>query len=168
MLPFEDYAILLEEAKGCKSALEFGPGISTLALLEAGVGLIDTLEYNPKYAKLSRENFAQYKQVSVYDYENKPELFDLTSQHTRGILKYDVAFVDSPIGSPGKGWDKLPGQEHLARYNTVLYAVTQAKKTLLHDAHRPGEQATLDAMAQLGYTYEIRDTKKGMAIIYDK
>lgn len=165
--PFEDYGILMKEVKGAKSALEFGPGISTLALIEAGLERIVTLEHDDEWFAAAVERFKDYPQVQVKRYWDEPE--------ARGEIDegdtFDLAFVDSPKGFhlplPGiRGVRKRhPGQEDCSRFNTCLLALKHAPVVYLHDAKRPLERGTLGRLNAMGHTHEFLPTKAGMARI---
>lgn len=68
--------------------IEFGPGASTLALIEAGVAYIDAYEDDPDYMRAHRERFASFPQVHLH-------AFDVGTVPTVDEL-YDLAFVDGP------------------------------------------------------------------------
>ncbi len=60
-----EYDIIIAECKrlGAKTALEFGPGSTTLALIEAGLERIITCEYVDKWFDHAKEQFKDYPQV---------------------------------------------------------------------------------------------------------
>jgi hypothetical protein len=162
---FKDYGILLNAAKGAKSALEFGPGSSTLALIEAGVPKIVTCEYDPGWREIAKEKFAQYPQVTVIPFLDEPEAkADIEGE-------FDLAFVDSPKGYkphallPPGGRKKHPGQEDCSRLNTCLLALKHAPVVYLHDAFRPLERGTLGRLSAMGHKVSIINTKVGIARI---
>lgn len=156
ILPREDYDIILEYAHGKESALEFGPGASTLALVEAGVLEIHSYEYQMPYLSAAQSRFAPYPHVKIRRFDNVAEI-DIPAD------EYDIAVVDSPIA--GKKWVQIPGQEGLARFNTVMAALKYSPLVLLHDANRPGERRTLAEIQKRGFHVEHIQTMRGMAII---
>lgn len=162
MFPFEDYELLLHYAKGCKRTLEFGPGFSTMAFVEAGVLRIHTCEYQLVFYQEARRKMAQHANVVVHHFDNTENIV------VPGIAEddmFDMAFVDAPVGQ-GKRRVLIPGQEKYSRLNTVLYALAHANTVLLHDCHRHGEQMTLKYVREeLGKRILIHDTKKGIAVI---
>lgn len=162
---FEDYAALMKlvEEIGAKRVLEFGPGISTLALIEAGVEVIDSYEYDSTFLASAQERFQAYPQVTVRRFYNASLCVVLDPPPD--ARRYALAFVDSPIGE-GPRRRLLPGQEELSRYNTVMYALSKAPVVALHDAKRDGEQNTLARLAAEGFTHEMIDTRKGIAVLY--
>jgi hypothetical protein len=157
---FQDYALLMQQVKdlGAKSCLEFGPGYSTYALIEAGLDLIVTLEHDPEWYEISVRRFKEYPQVWVGHYQDEPEV-------TTDDLKpgdFDMAFVDSPKGNTfkvvGKDGQPLPGirkrhpgQEDCSRYNTCVKALEHAPVVFLHDAQRPLERGTLGRLSAMGH-----------------
>jgi DNA-binding transcriptional LysR family regulator len=168
-LPFTDYAALLREFQGAKTALEFGPGISTFALIEAGVEKIVTLEHNDEWLSKALEQFKDYPQVEVRPYVDEPvALADVEED-------FDVAFVDSPKGHTHKVIEALgvrkvhSGMEDCSRFNTCLFALDRAPIVYLHDAYRPLERGTLGRLNALGHKHEfIAQTKRGIAKIWRK
>jgi hypothetical protein len=147
-MPREDYDLLLAEATGKKSVLEFGPGFSTYALIEAGVPRILCCEYLEKWADIARERFKDYPQVEVIPYVD-------ASVATADIVgEFDLAFVDSPKGYAGARVIH-PGQEDCSRFNTCLLALQHAPVVLLHDAGRPLERGTLGRLNRLGCPHKF-------------
>jgi hypothetical protein len=166
-LRFEDYGAILVEAKGKKRILEFGPGCSTWAFIEAGCEEIVTCEYDDAFFNSAKEQFKDYPQVKVVRFWDEPE----ARSEAQG--EFDLALVDSPKGyknlpglTPSGGRAKHPGQEDCSRLNTCLLALQHAPIVLLHDAHRPLERGTLCRLSSLGHKIEfILGTKAGLARI---
>lgn len=161
---FEDYAVLLKEVRRINAdrVLEFGPGNSTLAWIEADCDEIISLEHNEIWLARAKEKLAGYLNVHLFRYRNAPEIkvAELNGK------TFDLAFVDSPQGIDLKNAVRFPGQENCSRLNTLLFALSRAPVVLLHDTKRPGEQATLDRIRNCGtYNVEMIDTTKGMARI---
>jgi hypothetical protein len=160
---FEDYGALLTECRRLKvrTSLEFGPGISTLALVEAGAAVV-TCEYSERWLNGARELLKGYSEVRVLRYFNEPEarVEGLAAAET-----FDMAFVDSPLGLPSRGAVRHAAQEECNRLNTVLFAIERAPVVLLHDARRPGEQETLKAVIAAGHSVSRIETRKGIARI---
>jgi hypothetical protein len=162
IMSFEDYGHIVRFAReiGATSALEFGPGVSTLALVEAGVRRIATCEYQAKFLVQARQKLARYPQVRLYGFRNSsPAVVD-------GLPpgRFDVAFVDSPVGQ-GENAVTVPGLDGLSRYHTMAFALTRSPVALLHDAHRPGETATLDRLRSEGFAVEMLPSAKGIAVV---
>lgn len=168
--PFADYGLLMELAKDAKSVLEFGPGISTLALIEAGVGKIVTLEHDPEWFDVAVAKFKEYPQVTVGHYADEvPVTADKIADQ-----EFDLAFVDSPKGFihpvPGiKGVRKRhAGYEDCSRFNTCAFALERAPVVYLHDAKRPLERGTLGRLNAMGHKFELMPGRAGMARIWRK
>jgi hypothetical protein len=164
---FDDYAVLLSEAKRVNAmrVLEFGPGNSTLAWIEADCDEIISLEHNPKWMAVARDKLSgMHPNLRLLSYKNAPKI-NLPELNGK---TFDLAFVDSPVGVDLKSGTSFPGQENCSRLNTLLFALSRTPVVLLHDAKRPGEQATLDRIRNCGtYNIEMIDTVKGMARITD-
>jgi hypothetical protein len=160
-LPREDYAILMREATGKKSVLEFGPGFSTFAFIEAGVPRILCCEYLDKWLAIAKERFKDHPQVEIIRYLDEPE-----ARADIGGEQFDLALVDSPKGYAGAR-TAHPGQEDCSRFNTCLLALKYAPVVLLHDAYRPLERGTLGRLRVMGHktTFYPDSGKSGMARI---
>lgn len=80
-----------------KTVLEFGPGSSTLALLEGGATHIDTCEDHPDWAKTYRERLVAKRPdiVTLHDYTWSDPLRVPSLAERR----YDLAFIDGPYTS---------------------------------------------------------------------
>lgn len=144
-------------AKGAKSALEFGPGLSTLALVEAGVKHIVTLEHDTRWLRKAVQALKPYPQCRILRYENvAPEALCTSLEANR---QFDLAFVDSPCGTEGLAKkperERLAGQEDCSRLNTCLAALRHSKLIYLHDWFRANERATLGRLAAMGYKVTI-------------
>ncbi len=159
VLSAADYDVLLAEAIYAGSVLEFGPGESTRAFIEAGCKRIATCEYQDVWADRARQWTREFPQVELHAYANTPTI----SIPSLDAEQFDLAFVDSPLGTSDR--QKLKGQEECSRLNTTLYALTHAKIVLLHDARRPGEQNTLNRIRKMCFTVEMIDTERGIAKI---
>ena len=148
----DDYKLLLNEGKGKERILEFGPGYSTYAWIEAGAKLIISLECHRPWREEKKEQFKRYPQVHVARFDNIAPVAEVADIcHTHG--PYDLALVDSPRGMASR--ERLEGQEECSRLNTCLAALEHAPVVLLHDAVRPCERNTLNWLAQLGHTIKF-------------
>jgi hypothetical protein len=153
-LSFVDYAQLMLLAQGAKSVLEFGPGISTLALIEAGVPKIVSLEHDPEWLETQKEKFKDYPQVTIAQYADTVPV----GADEIAFQDFDLAFVDSPQGfhhaPPGrKPRVRHPGFEDCSRLNTCLFALEQAPIVYLHDGYRSLERATLGRLNAMGHKF---------------
>lgn len=167
-LKFDDYATILREcsALGAKTALEFGPGYTTLALIEAGLIKIVSLEHNEEWFEKMKIRFAEYPQVEVRRYQDEPEATaDLAADE-----QFDMAIVDSPQGFNRQIRDRIsrkrhPGQADCSRFNTCVLALKHAPVVYLHDANRPLERCTLERLNALGHRVTQLKSKYGLARI---
>lgn len=156
--PESDYKVLLAEAQGKKSVLEFGPGFSTYALIEAGVERILCCEYLEKWLEFAKERFKDYPQVEIIPFLDEPEAkADIVGE-------FDMAFVDSPKGYAGARVIHK-GQQDCSRLNTCLLALKHAPLVLLHDASRPLERGTLGRLNQMGHRHSFYRGTNGLARI---
>lgn len=147
------------ERLGAKRVLEFGPGLSTFAFLDAGAS-VTTLEHEDVWYARAQSKFGDMLRVKVLRYANEPviEVPELNGD------RFDLAFVDSPQGTRHARVEHL-GQEGMSRKNTVAYALTKAPVVLLHDAHRPGERRTLKLFADEGFPVELIGERQRIARI---
>ena len=159
-LKFEDYGLIIEEVKraNAKTALEFGPGASTLALIESGLERIVTCEHDRGWREKAKTKFRDFPQVKVIAYLNEPIAVAEIDR------KFDIAFVDSPQGYVGARVVH-PGQEDWSRLNTCLLALEHAPIVVLHDAIRPLERGSLGCMSAMGHQITILPSPYGMARI---
>ena len=157
---FEDYGLLMEEVKrsGAKSALEFGPGNSTLALIESGLIHIVTCEHDKSWRKAAVTKFKDFPQVKVIPYRNDPEAkADIEGE-------FDIAFVDSPKGYAAARVIH-PGQEDCSRFNTCVLALKHSPIVILHDAMRPLERGSLGRLNAMGHKIMFLNSRYGMSRI---
>jgi hypothetical protein len=169
-LPREDYAILLREGAGKKSVLEFGPGFSTYAFIEAEVPRILCLEYLDKYFDFAKERFKDFPQVEIRHFRDEAPI--ATMEVRDGVFQvdnaecFDIALVDSPKGYAGARTTHT-GQEDCSRLNTCLLALMHSPIVLLHDAYRPLERGTLGRLNVMGHkvSYYKEASRTGMARI---
>ena len=151
-LPAEDYRLFMAEAERLKAkrVLEFGPGYSTFAWIEAGCDPIVCLEHDPKWFEEAQERFKDFPQVQIKKYWNEPEA---RSELEPGE-QFDLALVDSP-----KGYKAArvihPGQEDCSRYNTLELALKHSPVVLLHDAYRPLERGSLCRAQSKGHKVTV-------------
>jgi hypothetical protein len=146
-----DHELLVEIGKGATKVLEFGPGYSTLAFIEAGVSEIVGLEHDPKWNEKQKERFKEFPSVTVDWYWNEAPVARVPDW-VRGH-EFDLAFVDSPKGYAGARV-RHPGQEDCSRLNTCLAAIEVAPVVYLHDAIRPLERCSLARLEALGHKME--------------
>lgn len=138
--------------------LEFGPGESTYLFLELGLPRIVTCEYQGRWMDRARREWAEDERVELCWFTNEVEV-----EMGASLGQFDLAFVDSPVGDRRRV--KLEGQKKCSRLNTTLKALECAPVVLLHDAHRPGEQHTLERVREAGHAVHVHETEKGIARI---
>ncbi len=148
----DDYHWLVQFAKreGIKRVIEFGPGDSTLAFLDAGCSIL-SYEHQPAFVLEAKKRFADSGNVEVRCcLANELPSYEADFQP-------DLIFVDGP--------PKRETGIKLSRFKQCHWAIQQCNLVILHDAHRSEEQATLEALAAMGFQIEIIPTQKGLAII---
>jgi hypothetical protein len=155
ILPFDDYGAIVNECQrlGSRAAVEFGPGFTTLALFEGGCEAVYSYEYDPSWAT---KIFERVEPLVPYGrtwmigmFVNEPEI-------RLALQNFDIALVDSPVGGNSTRRVTHAGQEGLSRFNTLKWALYAAPVVLLHDAERPDEQASIEA---LGAKHEMLSRK---------
>lgn len=146
-----DHDLLVEIGRGVSSVVEFGPGYSTFAFIEAGTPVIWGLEHDPAWFDTQTERFADYPQVKIKPYWNEAPVARVPVEVSKRT--FDIAFVDSPKGYAGARIAH-PGQEDCSRLNTCLAALRLAPVAYLHDAVRPLERATLTRLERDGHAVE--------------
>lgn len=143
-----DYGHVVDttQAIGAKTVLEFGPGSSTLSLIEGGALSIDACEDNEHWAKVHEERIAKRfpSIVRIVPYVwNDP----LTIKAIEG-RSYDMALIDGPHGTP-------------ARPAVLRYCLTRCKSVLMccEDYYGRGlrEEARVIAM-RYGRSFTVTET----------
>jgi len=95
-----DYGAVLDTVRrlGAKRVIEFGPGSSTLALVEGGAEQVDTCEDDRKWYDVHRSRvgrqFAPVVSVHLYTWGDP-----LTIPALEG-RRYDMAMIDGPHDTP--------------------------------------------------------------------
>lgn len=96
---FNDYGAVIDVMQRLtpKRVLEFGPGSSTLALIEGGATKIDTCEDNPDwyqiYEKRLEHAYPEIVTLHPYIWSDPLMVPDITRR------RYDLALIDGPLGS---------------------------------------------------------------------
>ena len=112
---FADYGAVvgLMRRFGAREVLEFGPGSSTLALLEGGASRVDTFEDNPDWLGVWAERLAARFPDRVFlhpfEWADPLELGDAFDRR-----KWDLALIDGPHGT-------------LARPAVIAWALARCK-----------------------------------------
>jgi hypothetical protein len=144
-------------AQGVSSVVEFGPGYSTFAFIEAGVPEIVGLEHDDQWFDLQTQRFEGYDHVTIGRYWNTGPV--ATVPDDVSAKRFDIAFVDSPKGYKAHRLVH-EGQADCSRLNTCLAALELAPIVYLHDSQRPLERCTLSRLNALGHaTEQLRATK---------
>lgn len=128
---FSDYRAVLDVVRGlCAplapkrgiTVLEFGPGSSTLALIEGGAANIDTCEDDPHWADVYRDrlvrDFPFHVTLHVYAWSNRITIPGVDER------TYDLALIDGPL-QPGRRLAAL--NYALQRCEHVLVPIDEAK-----------------------------------------
>lgn len=149
---FSDYRAVLEtmRERTPKRVLEFGPGSSTLALIEGGATCVDTCEDNPDWAEVYEERLERrfLGIVTVHRYVwSDPVVVPSIGNRGVGEDKYDLALIDGPHGTN-------------ARQPVVAYCMDRCRAVL-----SPTEDGNPDfriflkrIAAARGWTIAIRET----------
>lgn len=112
---------------GYKKVLEFGPGASTFAFLDAGC-YVDTYECEVSFYEEMCLKLCENPMARVHMYKNEP-LVEIDA----GM--YDMAFVDAPA----YWYAPTNATRSFARRNTLKCASNHANVILLHDSKREPE-----------------------------
>jgi len=152
----DEYDALVEFARKhrIRRVLEFGPGASTWALLEAGCHVV-SLEYQHRWFEHFRQVFSQHPEVRVIQYDNLPEICvpELNGQ------RFDFGLVDSPEGQLGRHYRRF------ARLNACEFVAARTDQWMLHDAQRPGERETLTVFEEKGWKIRSLEETPKLAIV---
>lgn len=144
---FNDYRAVLDTMRALTPArvLEFGPGSSTLALVEGGAAHVDTCEDDPDWAQVYEERLVtQFPDiVHLHRYTWRPDLSIPAIDGER----YDLALIDGP-----RGTDRRP--------EVVRYALARCVAVLVptEDLNRLFRQTLTAIAAERGWTITIRET----------
>lgn len=123
---FEDYQTVLDVMRRIRpeKILEFGPGSSTLALIEGGAASIDTCEDDSDWAQVYRERLVERFPgiVRLHSYEWS-ECFTIPALDGE---RFDLTLIDGPRGTPRRPavlsyallvsrWVLMPTEEYQTR-----------------------------------------------------
>lgn len=148
----EDYLFL---ARLCRKhsftrIVEFGPGDSTRAFLDAGCKVVS---YEHDIGWLHRS-------VEMFEGEPDVELIHCPEGTVPDAGPFDpgIVFVDGPPFREG---------QEMSRLQPCEWALDACGCFLLHDANRHGEQGTLREMERRGMHVARIPTRKGLAMVVD-
>ena len=144
-----DYGTVLDvvTSLNAKRIVEFGPGSSTLSLIEGGATHIDTYEDNPDWFGVYQERLAQRfpEIVRIHPYTWADPL-DLAPAQ-KG--KYDLALIDGPYGT-------------LARPSVIAWCLAHSKAVLVPTEDlKPadaGLRPYIESLAAQGFAIEWMET----------
>lgn len=144
---FADYGAVLDAvvARQARRILEFGPGSSTLALVEGGATWVDTCEDAPDWARVYEDRlqgkYPAIVHVHRYDFVEPLNIPAIDGQ------RYDLALVDGPLGT-----DRRPAvvEYCLDRCAAVLVPTEEKNPSL--------RRALLEIARRRGWAIDIRET----------
>ena len=157
----KEYGLLLSAAQGIGSVLEFGPGSSTWAFIEAGVPDVVSCESDPAWIESAKAQFGERVEIVWFDRKTMP--LKIPALDGR---QFDLAFVDAPLGVQSGESVEIPGHEGMSRVNSVVFALDHARRVFLHDSKREGERRTLHFVQSMGYRVKTHNTLRGIAEIW--
>lgn len=142
-----DYGAVLDVMHRLKPArvLEFGPGSSTLALVEGGAAHIDCCEDDPGWAQVYEERltrrFPEIVHLHRYTWQEQLAIPAIDGE------TYDLALIDGPLGT-----DRRPA--------VVAYCLDRCRAVLAptEDGNPEFRPALLAIAAARGLDIEIRET----------
>jgi hypothetical protein len=147
---FNDYRAVAEvvRRRNVQTVLEFGPGSSTLALIEGGATRVDTCEDDPEWAAIYQTRLAEAFPTIVRIH---PYVWaDPIVVPTVGGVRYDLALIDGP-------------RDTARRPLVIAYCLANADAVLIPLEEAAGIPATLRPIvltmaAAAGRTVEMLDT----------
>jgi hypothetical protein len=121
----QDYQAVLDAMKqtGARRCIEFGPGSSTLALVEGGAETVDTCEDSPDWADVYRtrlaDRFPEQVRLHLYAWPLGSPL----SIEGLDAQRWDLALIDGPLGTERRPdvlryclarcrWVLMPTEDH--------------------------------------------------------
>jgi hypothetical protein len=133
---------------GIVNVIEFGPGNSTVAMLNGGAHWIESFEEDDGRAKQLE---AMSDKVEIIHYQGKQ--FPITHD-VDGLQPYCLAFIDGPCGSTFTP----------SRLNAALFCFRRARLLAFHDSNR--DQQTINIMLDLGMRVVTRfNSDRGIVVL---
>jgi hypothetical protein len=150
--PRECYAALIGVLAALRPSrvLEFGPGTSTRAFIEAGVDRVDTCEDDPMYYKRAVVDLAAFPRVTVHKYSLLLGV-PLSVPAVDGE-RFDFGHVDGPFGPE-------------SRPPTIRYALERCGAVLCHDARETHVLPYLRTLEAEGFRVELIETPNMYALV---
>lgn len=136
-----------KKTEGKRQVIEFGPGLSTLALHRAGCA-VTSFETIPR--SLSALSPLMPDEVTLRLYRSEPNLGGLEQS-------FDWAFIDGPAGS-----QLVDGK---SRWHVLEWCAQRCDLIVLHDAKRPGEASSIRALMQAGWSAERIESERGLCVL---
>ncbi len=138
---FADYAQLLAivERFRPRRVLEFGPGGSTLALVEGGAEIVETFEDDVAWLKVQDKRLHPHRAAVIlrlYSHSEPLSIYEADGQ------RYDLAFVDGP-------------RETERRRVEIAYAAERSRVVVTHDATSSPVRDALLALQARGWSVEF-------------
>jgi len=137
-----DYGAVVDAVHGlqAKRVLEFGPGSSTLALIEGGATHIDSCEDDPDWSNTHRMRIGLTypNQVTIHDYTWSDPLHIASV----GGRRYDLALIDGP-------------KELAKRRSVIVYALERSTRVLVpcEDSEGPMMRDIVESIATASGRY---------------
>jgi hypothetical protein len=150
----EDYVFLVRFCRRMKFGriVEFGPGDSTLAFLDADCRIV-SFDHDASWLQTATERFAHEPDVVVKHCREGtvPERQEIG-------FEPELVMVDGPPFREG---------QEMSRLLPCEWAIENCGCFLLHDTRRHGELATLREMRRRGMHVVEIPTRKGLALVFD-
>lgn len=132
-----DYGLLLELVRRIRPrrVLEFGPGSSTLALIEGGAQEIVTLEDDHEWSGVWARELRQHGvRITPYFHTDPLSIPEVDDQ------RFDFGFVDGPRATALRGAE-------------IAYAARRCRVIACHDAHTDPVRAALAKLTDRSIEY---------------
>lgn len=146
-----DWLVTWCRGQGVKKVVEFGPGDSTLAFLDAGCTVLSA-EHDESWRRLAEDRFSLDEGVAVTSFHDVPGC-DLPGTD----WKPDLVFVDGP-----------PASSPNSRWHTLRWGMLHADTVVMHDAHRDAEKLLLSGVFEEEWSVTTIPTEKGLALLQRK
>jgi predicted O-methyltransferase YrrM len=137
---FADYEQLLALMQRFRprTVLEFGPGWSTLALVEGGAEVIDTCEDDTGWYRTQQERLRAHQVVNLHLYQHD----DVLTIPAVDFRRYDLAFVDGPRDTPRRPVE-------------IAFAAARSRVVATHDATSAPVRDALERLGAAGWAVEV-------------
>lgn len=138
---FADYGQLLSIVQRFRPrrVIEFGPGGSTLALVEGGAEIVETFEDDHAWLGVQEKRLDPHRSVVILRLYRHSEPLSIPEADDQ---RYDLAFVDGP-------------RETLQRSVEIAYAAERSRVVVTHDATSAPVRDALLALQARGWAVEF-------------